>query len=147
MDYVGVYVLSDREDILKKIREKVSQDPYANLLGVKVLELRKGYAKASITVRSEMVNFHGVAHGGLIASVADVAFAAASNSHNRKALAISLSINYRRSVNVGETVVAEAFEESLGNTTALYKIVVKDSNGVLIASCQGLVYRANETVV
>ena len=94
-----------------------------------------------------MLDFHGVAHGELIASLADVAFAAASNSRNRKAVALALNISYRRSVKAGETLVAEAFEESLGERTALYRIVVKSSRGELVACCQGLVYRTEEAVV
>lgn len=139
--------MSDQDPFIDKLREKIQQDPYANLLGIRVLELREGYAKVSVTVGNEMVNFHGVAHGGLIASLADVAFAAASNSHNKKALALSLNMCYRRPVKAGETIVAEAFEESLGNTTALYRIIVKDFKGVLVATGQGLVYRVNETIV
>lgn len=139
--------MSGQEELLEKIREKVRRDPYANLLGIEVLELREGYAKASLIVGSDMTNFHGVAHGGLIASLADVAFAAASNSHNKKALALNLNVSYRRPVKAGETIIAEAFEESLGDTTALYRIVVKNSKGSLVAVCQGLVYRMNESVV
>ena len=135
------------DDLLEKIREKVSKDPYAKTLGIRVVEVREGYAKAMLTVSDNTLNFHGVAHGGLIASLADVAFAAASNSHNKRALALSLCINYRRPVKVGETLIAEAFEESLGNITALYRIVVKNSEGHLVASCEGLVYRLNEAVV
>lgn len=135
------------ERCLKEYVKRLVEIPLCKLAGIKVLELKDGYAGASVTLRSDMVNFHGVAHGGLIASLADVAFAATSNSHNRKALALSLSINYRRPVKVGETIVAESFEGSLGNTTALYRIVVKDSRGVLVASGQGLVYRMNETVL
>ncbi|MEM4576374.1 MAG: hotdog fold thioesterase [Candidatus Nezhaarchaeales archaeon] len=138
--------MSEREELLEKIREKVRRDPYANLLGIEVLELREGYAKASLIVRDDMVNFHGVAHGGLIASLADVTFAAASNSRNKKALALNLNVSYRRPVKAGETIIAEAFEESLGDTTALYRIVVKNSKGSLVAVCQGLVYRMNEPV-
>jgi len=125
----------------------VRDDPYANALGIKVLEIGEGYAKASLTVGENMLNFHGVAHGGLIASLADVAFAAASNSRNRKAVALALNISYRRPVKAGETLVAEAFEESLGERTALYEIVVRNSKGDLVASCQGLVYRMDEAVI
>lgn len=138
--------LRNRES-LNKILDKVRNDSYANTLGIKVLEIAEGYAKASLTVGENMLNFHGVAHGGLIASLADVAFAAASNSHNRKAVALALSISYRRPVKAGETLVAEAFEESLGERTALYKIVVRNSKGDLVASCQGLVYRMDEAVI
>jgi acyl-CoA thioesterase len=134
-------------ELLKGILERVRDDPYANALGIKVLEIGEGYAKASLTVGENMLNFHGVAHGGLIASLADVAFAAASNSRDRKAVALALNISYRRPVKAGETLVAEAFEESLGERTALYKIVVRNSEGDLVASCQGLVYRMDEAVI
>ena len=134
-------------ELLKGILERVRDDPYANALGIKVLEIGEGYAKASLAVGENMLNFHGVAHGGLIASLADVAFAAASNSRNRKAVALALNISYRRPVKAGETLVAEAFEESLGERTALYKIVVRNSEGDLVASCQGLVYRMDEAVI
>ncbi len=134
-------------DVIEKVLERVRRDPYARMLGIEVLEVREGYAKASLTVGEDMLNFHGVAHGGLIASLADVAFAAASNSHNKKAMALTLSISYRRPVKAGEALVAEAIEESLGERTALYRIVVKNSRGDLVASCQGLVYRMDEAVV
>ncbi|MHC1628425.1 MAG: PaaI family thioesterase [Candidatus Nezhaarchaeales archaeon] len=71
----------------------------------------------------------------------------ASNSHNRKALALNLNINYRRPAKAGDTLIAEAFEESLGKTTALYKIIVRDSRGNIIAVCQGLVYRMDEPIL
>jgi acyl-CoA thioesterase len=138
---------SHDHELLKGVLERVRDDPYANALGIKVLEIGEGYAKASLTVGENMLNFHGVAHGGLIASLADVAFAAASNSRNRKAVALALNISYRRPVKAGETLVAEAFEESLGERTALYKIVVRNSKGDLVASCQGLVYRMDEAVI
>ena len=132
---------------LEKLREKFNCDPYSKLLGIELLEVKEGYGKASLTIRDDMLNFHGVAHGGLIASLADVAFAAASNSHNRRALALNLNINYRRPAKAGDTLIAEAFEESLGKTTALYKIIVRDSRGDIIAVCQGLVYRMDEPIL
>lgn len=138
---------TQEHEFLERILKKVRGDPYANMLGIRVLEVREGYAKASLAVSEDMLNFHGVAHGGLIASLADVAFGAASNSRNKKAVALTLSISYRRPVKAGETLVAEAFEESLGKRTALYRIVVKNSRGDLVASCQGLVYRMDEVVV
>jgi len=134
-------------EILEKLREKFSNDPYAKLLGVELLEVKEGYGRASLTIRDDMLNFHGVAHGGLIASLADVVFAAASNSHNKKAVALNLSINYRKPAKAGDILIAEAFEESLGKHTALYRIVVQNSKGDVIAIGQGLVYRLEEPVV
>ena len=139
--------MNTNREKLEKLREKFNYDPYSKLLGIELLEVKEGYGKASLTIRDDMLNFHGVAHGGLIASLADVAFAAASNSHNRRALALNLNINYRRPAKAGDTLIAEAFEESLGKTTALYKIIVRDSRGDIIAVCQGLVYRMDEPIL
>ncbi len=68
-----------------------------------------------------MLSFRGVAHGGLIASLADVAFGVASNSHNEKAVALNLVINYRRPAKAGDIFIAEAFEEGLSKHVTLYQ--------------------------
>ncbi|MEM4700096.1 MAG: hydroxyphenylacetyl-CoA thioesterase PaaI [Candidatus Nezhaarchaeales archaeon] len=135
------------EAVLAKLFEKFRGDPYCKKLGIELVELRRGYSRVRMRVNDDMLNFHGVAHGGLILSLADAAFAAASNSHNRVAVALNISINYRRPVAAGEELEAEAIEESLGRTTALYKMVVRNSKGELVAVCQGLVYRYEKPVV
>lgn len=135
------------EEELERLYAKFSQDPYCRLLGIRLVELRRGYSKVSLKVTEEMLNFHGVAHGGLILSLADAAFAAASNSHNQVAVALNININYRRPVHAGEELTAEAFEESLGKNTALYKMAVKDSSGRLVAVCEGLVYRLGKAIL
>jgi len=88
-----------------------------------------------------MLNFHGIPHGGAIFSLADAAFAAASNSHGTRAVALEMTVHYLAAAEAGTTLYAEAQEEKLGKRTALYRIRVTDPDGNLIASCQGLVYR------
>ncbi len=132
------------ENELKRLFDRFNEDPYCRLLGIRLLELKRGYSKVAIKVTKDMLNFHGVAHGGLILSLADAAFAAASNSHNRVAMALNININYRKPVKAGEELVAEAFEESLGRTTALYKMVVRNKAQQIVAICEGLVYRREE---
>ena len=128
----------------RKIFAKISQDPFAKSLGIELLELRPGYSKTAMTVREEMLNFHGIPHGGAIFSLADAAFAAASNSHGRTAVALHMEISYLATVPVGTKLYAEAEEEKMGKRTALYHITVSDEDGELIASCQGIVYRKGE---
>ncbi|MEM3462384.1 MAG: hydroxyphenylacetyl-CoA thioesterase PaaI [Candidatus Bathyarchaeia archaeon] len=132
---------------LDRIREKIEGDPFSKSLGMKLVELREGYSRVEMTVTSDMLNFHGIAHGGAIFSLADAAFAAASNSHGKRALALCMTINYRSPAKEGMELIAEAFEESLGGRTALYRIVVRSEDGSLIASCQGTVYRRDEGIV
>jgi len=134
-------------DVLERLHEKFRGDPYCRLLGIELVELRPGYSRVRLKVTEDMMNFHGVAHGGLILSLADAAFAAASNSHNKVAVALNININYRRPVAAGEELEAEAVEESLGKTTGLYRMMVRNAQGDLVALCEGLVYRRDEPVL
>ncbi|MBC7189405.1 PaaI family thioesterase [Candidatus Aerophobetes bacterium] len=124
-----------------KIEEKLQKDPYAEYLGIKLEEVKEGYARASLKIKEEFLNFSGYVHGGAIFSLADQAFAAASNSRGELALAIQMNICYVKAPSVGDILHAEAKEEHLGGKIALYHIKVKNSHNALIAEAQGIVYR------
>jgi acyl-CoA thioesterase len=126
------------------IVQRISQDPFACFLGIELLELGQGYSKVSMTVGEQMLNFHGIPHGGAIFSLADAAFAAASNSHGQTAVALNVSINYLAVVPVGARLYAEAKEESLGNRIALYRLAVTTEDGTPVALAHGMVYRKRE---
>lgn len=125
----------------RKMLDRMRSDPYSALLGMELLDIEPGYSRVSMVVREDMFNFNGLPHGGAIFSLADVAFAAASNSHGIVSVALNMEISYLRSVPSGSRLVAEATEEHLGRRTALYHITVKSEEGDLIASCHGVVYR------
>lgn len=80
----------NREELpeMEDFRDKVEKDPFGRHLGIKVDKVEPGYAKARVKVRGEFQNFSGYVHGGLIFSLADQAFAAASNSFGSLALAV-----------------------------------------------------------
>ncbi len=122
-------------------RERVRKDPFGCFLGIKVDEVESGYARAYVRVRKEFQNFSGYIHGGLIFSLADQAFAAASNSFERLALGLQMSINYLSPPVVGDGLTAEAHQIHSGKKISVYRIKVKDSSGKLIADCQGTVYQ------
>ncbi len=129
--------LPAREDF----KERVRKDPFGCFLGVKVDKVEPGYARARVRVRKEFQNFSGYVHGGLIFSLADQAFAAASNSFERLALALQMSINYLSPPVVGDGLTAEARQIHSGKKISVYRIKVKNASGKLIADCQGTVYQ------
>lgn len=130
------------------INEFIRKDPFANYLGATVESIKAGYSRISITVTEEMLNFHGTTHGGLIFTLGDIAFAAASNSHGQIAVAMNVSISFLKASKPGDRLVAEAKEKHLGGKTALYDItVVEEESGELIAKSQNLVYRKREWFV
>ncbi len=132
-----------RKSALSLFEERVKKDPYGNFLGIKLEEVKEGYARVSITLTENFCNFLGYIHGGLIFSLADQAFAAASNSKEKLSLALQMSISYVKAPLVGDTLIAEAREEYLTSKIGLYQINVKTSSNQLIAQAQGIVYRKN----
>lgn len=136
------------ESRLDAIREHISKDAFVNFLGAEVEIPAPGHSRVSLTVTADMVNFHGMTHGGLIFSLGDMAFAAAGNSHGQTAVALNVNIYFLKASKAGDRLVAEAREISAGGRTALYEIkVYNEDTGDLIASSQDLVYRKKEWFV
>ncbi|MGZ4861817.1 MAG: PaaI family thioesterase [Halobacteriota archaeon] len=132
---------NDTNGEFARVLAKLKSDRYASFLDTRITKIERGYAQAVLTVAEHMLNFNQVAHGGLIFSLADVAFAAACNSFNQTAVALSFHITYRRPVAIGTRLVAEAREESSGKTTALYKIIIRTDDQRIVAVCEGLAYK------
>jgi len=128
--------------MVEKVREYMyKNDRLFELLGVSILEMKEGYAKVEMVVKEEHLNAAKVCHGGILFSLADLAFALASNSHGKLALAIEVSITYMRPAFEGEKLIAEAKEVNLGKRTATYLMEVRNSKNELVALAKGTVYR------
>jgi acyl-CoA thioesterase len=126
----------------------IRKDAYANWLGATIEAIEQGYSRVSLVVTESMLNFHGMTHGGLLFSLGDIAFAAASNSHGQTAVALNVATSFLRATGVGDHLVAEAKEVHLGGATALYDIVVIETNsGQLVAKSQATVYRKRDTFI
>jgi len=100
-------------------------DYFRELLGIKVLEIKDGYAKMSMQITKKHTNAHGFTHGGVLFSLADCAFAEAVNFGDRQAVAVHVSINYLRPTVEGDVLIAEANTVSDGKTLALCSVAVK----------------------
>ncbi|MGZ4942152.1 MAG: PaaI family thioesterase [Halobacteriota archaeon] len=139
--------MSNRDrDTLAAVSKRLRSDPYAHFVGIQITRIERGYAEAELTVVDHMLNFNKVTHGGVIFSLADVAFAAACNSFNQTSVALSFHIVYRKPIKLGTKLVAEAKEESAGKNTALYKITVRTEQHRLVALCEGLAYKLESKV-
>ena len=132
----------------EKIDEYIQQDPFARLLGAEVEITRPGRSRVTLTITEEMVNFHGDTHGGVIFSLGDMAFAAASNSYGQTAVALNVGINFLKTTKSGDRLIAEATEQFLSGPTGLYDITIRDDRtGEIVAKSQDLVYRKKEWFV
>ena len=119
----------------------LARDEFSRWLGLEVVELGPGRCHCRMTVRDEMVNGFGVAHGGIVYSLADSALAFAANTNGRITMSIENGISYPAPVRPGDTLSAFCTEESATNRLAFYLARVTNQRGELVALFRGTVYR------
>jgi acyl-CoA thioesterase len=135
--------MKNREaDFSDQMRERYREDLFPQFLGIKLEEVRAGYARVSMEIKPEMHNFNSVTHGGAVFTLADTAFGLSSNTRGT-ALALQISINYVRASVCGERLIAEAEEEHLTKSTGVYRITVYRDKEML-ALMRGTVFRKNK---
>ncbi len=91
-----------------------------------------------MTLRDDMLNGHGIAHGGMIFSLADTAFAYACNSRNESTVAQNATISFLAPARGGDVLIAEAREASRSGRSGVYQVSVKTDDGRVIAEFTGL---------
>jgi len=98
-------------DLAAKIAQHMlSSEGTGPAWGVVIEEAREGYARLSMTLTTDMLNGHRIAHGGMVFALADTAFAYVCNGRNEKTVAAQASIIFLGSAQEGETLIAEAQE-------------------------------------
>jgi acyl-CoA thioesterase len=100
-----------------------------------------------MTVREEMINGFGIAHGGITFAFADSAFAFACNSNGKITVALDVSISFSKAVKFGDILIAEAKEINKTNRTGLYLIEVKNQQDELVALFKGTCFRTEKDLL
>jgi acyl-CoA thioesterase len=116
-----------------------ADDKASQALGMKIEKVAPGLAVLSMTVGVNMVNGHGLCHGGYIFTLADSALAFASSSHNQRTLAQHCQISYLTPGRLGMRLVAEARERHRGERSGIYDVTVRGDDGTVIAEFRGTV--------
>lgn len=111
-------------------------DACARALGMALEAVGPGFARIAMTVRGDMANGHGTAHGGMIFALADAAFAYACNSHGERAVAAHCAVTFLRPGRVGDRLVAEASEVAREGRSGLYDVTVR-ADGRTVAAFRG----------
>lgn len=124
-----------------ELSERIQHDPWAHALGIRYLELRKGYCRVSLRLKPHMVNFQGFPHGAVIFSLADVAFGAACNSHGEPAVALTVTISYLAAVDPDVTLIAEGHQVKQGRRAGFYEISVRTEDGRAVAAAHCVAHR------
>lgn len=132
------------QEVVDHMMEK---DFFSQWLGIKVLEVKEGYSKIKMIIRSEMMNGLGVVHGGIAFSLADSAFAFACNNRNNLSVALDTSINFVKPVHTDDELIAEAKEIHNGRSTGLYQITITNQHNHIVAVFKGTCFRTSKKLV
>jgi acyl-CoA thioesterase len=129
------------------VAHMMKHDLFSQWLGIEVEEIREGYSRISMMVRSEMINGLGIVHGGVAFSMADSAFAFACNNRNNLSVALDTSINFLKPVHVNDKLVAVAKEIHNGRSTGLYQIVITNQHSNEVAIFKGTCFRTGKNLI
>ena len=132
-------VEADRQDLARRSAEAMLGEDLASAgLGITLDDVQPGRALLRMTVREDMVNGHAIAHGGLVFTLADSAFAVACNSHGVVTVAAGADITFTAAARLGDVLVAEAVEtDTFGRSGVSDVRVTRESDGALIALFRG----------
>lgn len=125
------------------VARMLATDALSRWLGLEVLEVAPRQSTCRMTVRPEMVNGFGVAHGGIVFSLADSAFAFACNTHGTVTVAVDNTITYPAAIHPGDVLTAVAAEEASSNRLGYYRVVVTNQAGAVVALFKGTAYRTS----
>ena len=117
------------------------RDPASQALGMRLDQIRPGYARMTMAVRQDMLNGHQTCHGGYIFMLADSAFAFACNSHNHNTVGAGCTIEYLAPGRLDDLLVAEAVEQALSGKTGVYDVKVSNQEGRTVALLRGKSHR------
>lgn len=123
------------------------RDQASQQMGMRLLSAAPGTAWVGMSVREDMLQGHGTCHGGYLFALADSAFAFACNSYNEATVAIGCSIDYVAPARLGDTLTAQAIEQSRSGRTGNYDVRIENQHGQLIALFHGKSYKVRGSVL
>jgi acyl-CoA thioesterase len=136
----------------QRLAERAAQalcenDRTAPQLGIRLVEIRPGYARMAMSVRADMVNGHHICHGGMVFTLADTAFAYSCNSYNENTVAATASIDFLAPAHEGDELTAVATELWRTRRNGIYEITVTNQRDERIALFRGRSHRIDGQLV
>ncbi len=133
---------TEAQTLAERVRDGMfSTDAAAHALGMRVLAISPGHASVAMTVRADMLNGFGICQGGLITTLADMAFAYACNSYNELTVASGFDVDLLAPARQGDELLARAGVVSQSGRMGLYDVDVRNQASERVAVFRGRSYR------
>lgn len=138
--------MDPQQEATRIVEEMYRHDAFSRWLGIERLVVGPGHCTLRLTVRADMLNGFGIAHGGITYSLADSALAFASNARGRRAVSVETSISHTAPLQAGDTVLAEAIEEHCSHRIAIYRVELRKQGAAepVVGLFKGTVYRTGK---
>jgi acyl-CoA thioesterase len=129
----------DADDLARRSADTMwCDDAASRMLGMSLVSVAPGSATVAMTVREDMINGWGLCHGGLVASLADTAFAVACNSHGTVTVAAGFDVTFLEAARLGDELVAAAVERAVRGRSGVYDVTVtRPSDETVVAEFRG----------
>jgi acyl-CoA thioesterase len=124
-------------NLVTELKAKETGEPIAVFLGMKLIELSPGYARVSMRLKPEHLNFNGMVFGGIVMAIADQAFAYGTNSMVTPSIATQFNIHLISGASVGDELIAECRVVRSGRRIGVSEMTVTNQDGKLIAKATG----------
>ena len=132
---------TDAQRTAEAVREAMFKDDHASrMMGIEIVDVAPGRCTARMTVREDMLNGHDVCHGGLIATLADSAFAFACNSYDELTVASGFAVDFVAPGRGGDVLTARCSEVTKAGRTGVYDTEVTNQRGERVALFRGRSY-------
>jgi acyl-CoA thioesterase len=126
------------DEIARLCAERMYADDSASQrLGIEISDVAPGRATATMTITDDMVNGHGICHGGYVFTLADTAFAFACNTYDNVTVAAGAGVDFLEPVYAGTRLTAGAVERSRRGRSGVYDVTVTTEDGQVVAEFRG----------
>ncbi|MBM2620608.1 hydroxyphenylacetyl-CoA thioesterase PaaI [Actinoplanes sp. LDG1-06] len=125
------------EDARRYAEIMLGRDTASRGLGIELRDVGPGWAVLAMVVRDDMLNGYELVHGGLLASLADSAFAVACNTYGEITVAAGFDITFLESGKAGDELTAHAVERARRGRSGLYDVTVTRQDGTVLAEFRG----------
>ncbi|MCB1505198.1 MAG: hotdog fold thioesterase [Hyphomicrobiaceae bacterium] len=119
------------------ILQMADRNPVFQHLGLEVVIAQPGHTRFAMPMRQELTNTFGTGHGGILFTLADMAFGFACNSSGERAMTASAAIDYLAPAPVGKRLIADAREVERQGRNVFYDVVISVDGGDTIAIVRG----------